>query len=426
MLCKASLVVSLTLTLLTAAIPLDNTPRGVRIPLHRHRPHTRLTRRDGTFDLDRAIHHTVVVKNKHRQNLINLQRNLGKEAFNHGAEIKDLAVLPPKLNKRQSEPLTDELDDTEWAGTISVGTPAQEFLVDFDTGSSDLWVPSSTCLSLTCSDKRKYTAASSSTSSQQLGNFSIQYGDGSSVSGPIFTDTVTVGGVTVQDQFFSPVTDLSSSFSDDPIDGLLGLAFPAISNLAQDPFFNSAITQHSVPTGEFGFYLAGTGSELFVGGTNPALYTGAIEYHNLSSTSGFWQIGGASAFVGSSVAVSGFETIIDSGTTIMYGPPSDVEAFFSQVPGSQLFDASSGMYSFPCDSPPDVSFRWDDGEMWSFIGDNFNLGETESGSGQCVAALAGQDLGLGVGVWLLGDSWMKNVYSAFNFDTNSVGFAALS
>ena len=55
---------------------------------------------------------------------------------------------------------------------------------------------------------------------------------------------------------------------------------------------------------------------------------------------------------------------------------------------------------------------------------SFNLGSTGSGN-QCVGALAAQDLGLGDNVWLLGDSFMKNVYTAFNFDTNSVGFATL-
>ena len=127
---------------------------------------------------------------KHRANLINLEKNVGRHAFNEGAEIKPLAVVPTaNLTKRQSEPLTDEEDDLEWAGTISIGTPGQSFLIDFDTGSSDLWVPSSSCRSSTCSPKKKYTASSSSTSSKKSGSFSIEYGDGSTVSGPVYTDT---------------------------------------------------------------------------------------------------------------------------------------------------------------------------------------------------------------------------------------------
>ncbi len=44
---------------------------------------------------------------------------------------------------------------------------------------------------------------------------------------------------------------------------------------------------------------------------------------------------------------------------------------------------------------------------------------------QCIGAIAGKDLGLGKSTWLVGDSFMKNVYTAFSFDKNSVGFATL-
>ncbi|KAJ2968031.1 hypothetical protein NUW54_g13335 [Trametes sanguinea] len=235
---------------------------------------------------------------------------------------------------------------------------------------------------------------------------------------------VSVAGVAVKNQYFSPVTTLSSSFADDPIDGILGLAYPAISNLGESPFFNTAITQGAVPAGVFGFKLASSGSELYLGGTDSKLYTGSIEYHSVDRSTGFWQLSGASAYVGSKAAVSNFETIIDSGTTIMYGPPSAVKAFYQSVSGSKVYDSENGYYSYPCNSPPSVSFSWG-GKKWAISADNFNLGQTSTGSSQCVGALAGQDLGLGSNVWLLGDSFMKNVYTAFSFDNNAVGFASL-
>ena len=60
-----------------------------------------------------------------------------------------------------------------------------------------------------------------------------------------------------------------------------------------------------------------------------------------------------------------------------------------------------------------------------FLCTSLNLGETAKGSGKCVSSLAGLDIGLGSNVWLLGDSFMKNVYTAFSFDQNAVGFAPL-
>ncbi|KAI0356590.1 protease [Trametes cingulata] len=418
---KSVLIALASLVLLAAAVTHESVD-VVRKPARKRSP---LTRPDGTFDPLEAKRHSVKIANKYRRNIINFQRNTGRLPENV-ARIPDLATYPAEvLQKRQKVRLIDEDDDSEWAGTISIGTPPVAFLVDFDTGSSDLWVPSSSCDK--CGLHQTYDPSLSSTAASRNGTFEIEYGDGSSASGPIFTDTVTVGGKNVTGQYFSAVMSESSEFTSDPVDGLLGLAFPAISNLGENPFFLNAFAQKRLPHNMFAMRLASSGnySELYLGGTHDSLYDGDIEYHNLSSANGFWQIGGAEVLVHGSSVFSNFQTVIDSGTTIMYGPPDAVKDVYAAVNGSRLYDKTNGYYSYPCDTPPTIAFSWG-GKSWPISAANLNLGLTAEGSDECVGSLAGQDVGLGRDVWLLGDSFMKNVYTVFSFEDNAVGFAALS
>lgn len=157
---------------------------------------------------------------------------------------------------------------------------------------------------------------------------------------------------------------LSDSFSDSPIDGILGLAYPSLSSMRQDPYFTTAYKQGQVAANVFGFKLATTGSELYLGGSDASLYTGTLETHAVSTSSGFWQISGASLLLNGAAVQEDFQTIIDSGTTIMYGPPAAVKAFYAQIPGSTVYDSDAGYYTFPCDTPPSVSYSWG-GANWA-------------------------------------------------------------
>ena len=75
-----------------------------------------------------------------------------------------------------------------------------------------------------------YNPSKSSTAKQLSGEtWNISYGDGSGASGNVYTDDVTVGGVTVTGQAVELAEQISSQFQQDTdSDGLLGLAFSSI------------------------------------------------------------------------------------------------------------------------------------------------------------------------------------------------------
>ena len=62
--------------------------------------------------------------------------------------------------------------------------------------------------------------------------WNISYGDGSSASGTVYTDTVTLGGLVIKDQTVEAADTLSDAFKSESGDGLLGLAFNTLNVIA--------------------------------------------------------------------------------------------------------------------------------------------------------------------------------------------------
>ncbi|NXY82737.1 PEPA protein, partial [Alcedo cyanopectus] len=144
----------------------------------------------------------------------------------------------------------------EYYGTISIGNPAQNFTVIFDTGSSNLWVPSIYCHSFSCSDHNLFDPSKSSTFIATNDSFSIGYGTGN-LSGILGYDTVRVANINVSNQIFG----LSESEPGDffyyvPFDGILGLAFPSIASDGATPVFDNMMAQGLVERNLFSVYLS--------------------------------------------------------------------------------------------------------------------------------------------------------------------------
>ena len=75
---KVSLLYLVTLALLVVSSPLPEVDAPIAIPL---KTRTGFTDSNGVFNKDAFITKAVIVKNKHRQNMINLKKNVGIKAF---------------------------------------------------------------------------------------------------------------------------------------------------------------------------------------------------------------------------------------------------------------------------------------------------------------------------------------------------------
>jgi cathepsin D len=169
------------------------------------------------------------------------------------------------------------------------------------------------------------------------------------------------------------------------------------------------------------------------------LYQGDIEYINFpSGTPRYWSLSVSAITVnGKGVTTSTGNAAlaaIDTGTTLIGGPSADVQAIWAAVPGSvPMTGQNAGFYSFPCTTTVTVTMSFG-GNAWPINPNDMNLGQLSQGSTMCQGAIfdlsQGSNVSGGSGSgnpsWVVGDTFLKNVYTVFRSSPGSVGFAELS
>jgi hypothetical protein len=172
------------------------------------------------------------------------------------------------------------------------------------------------------------------------------------------------------------------------------------------------------------------GGSFTMGFTDSSLYTGTIEYTNIPSDSvAYWTLPMSDLTVqGSSIALgsgSSAYAAIDTGTTLVGGPSDQIAALYAQIPGSATGTGDyEGYYTYPCSTTVNVTLAFG-GSHWAVSNADFQLNQL-SGGKTCVGAFFEMDTGSGAPGWIVGDTFLKNVYSVFRYSPASVGFAALS
>jgi len=365
-----------------------------------------------------------------------------------------------------------DLQNAQYYGTVSIGSPPQEFEMVFDTGSADLWVPGQSCSSKSdnCSSKSAYVKTASSSFSDvdtgAMSDFSIRYGSGD-VFGKFGVDTVTVAkGYTVANQTFALVdsTDgLGDVYKNAAFDGILGLAFPAIS---QDPLANTLIAnlkdQEGVDRAMFAFYLGDEANgELAIGGynkdrmQNPEL----INWIPLAMPA-YWLVAMDQVKFGDTVITTGQTGgIMDTGTSLIYGPREQVMSMIEAIPEAELIPQLQ-LYHIPCETDlPDLEFQMGK-KAYNITGDELMMVFSQDGEDYCIFSIAVMEFAgssefdtrdevldekmmdeiknfAGVAsspiprqflhnTWLMGDSFLRQQYSIYDYENKRFGLAELN
>lgn len=340
-------------------------------------------------------------------------------------------------------PAEDIQNDSLYLVEVGIGTPEQKLYLDFDTGSSDLWVwstelPQSILSQANAQNQQVAFDATKSSTFKKLDNetWKISYGDSSSASGDVGTDVLDLGGLKVQNQAIELAKELSQQFAQGNGSGLLGLAFSSINTVTPDQQktpVDNLIAQGEAKQQLFTAYLgswrdadeADKGASFYTFGyidQDTLTAAGATEpnYADVDNSQGFWQIQSTSATInGQTVNRSGNTAIMDTGTTLCLVDDTLVEAVYKAIPGSK-YDQTQQGYIFPssttADQLPEVTLA---------IGDNSvtfqkeDLGFADAGNGNVYGSIQSRG---SMTMDIYGDAVLKAIYAIFDMNNGSPRF----
>ncbi|TFK71382.1 aspartic peptidase A1 [Pluteus cervinus] len=344
----------------------------------------------------------------------------------------------PDLHRRGTgvNLLVNQDADSSYIGSIAIGTPPSTFSVILDTGSADLWIASEHCTS-GCNSVSKFVTSSSTTYNNSSVPFNVTYGSGSA-SGYMGEDVIQMAGFTVANQSFAICDTVSDGLLQSPASGLMGLGFQTIASSGAVPLWETLVTSKTWSEPVMGFHLTRfgdvptartlePGGSFDMGFTNTTLYDGDIEYIYLPQAGTYWLLSITKVTAqGNEIPIPGVlsSAAIDTGTTLVGGPGTLVARIYDQIPGSY---AGSGAYQnyyiYPCNTQVNVTLSFG-GTNWAVSPQDFRLQKISDT--QCLGAFFQLETASTSPDWIVGDTFLKNVYTAFRYSPASVGFATLS
>ncbi|KAL2421777.1 Aspartic-type endopeptidase ctsD [Exophiala dermatitidis] len=350
-----------------------------------------------------------------------------------GVVTVDIQKLPVKRDNKfsvvlSSEPsmpnamaISQDGQDYTYFSTIKVGSKGQEMYMLLDTGSANTWVMGSNCTSNACKIHNTFGPADSTTLQTTTQAWSMSYGTGE-VQGLVVKDTISFANYSLE-MGFGLASNASDDFNSYPMDGILGLGRASSDQLGTETVMTVLSKQGDLADNIVGIHLqrnsdGAKDGQITFGGVDKSRFTSKIGYTKTANQDS-WEIAADDAGVdGKAAGFSGKSAIIDTGTSYVLMPPADAATLHNLIPGSSK---SGEIFTVPCSTTANVYFR--------FSGVNYTISPKDyvgkqSGSG-CQSNIIGHQA-FGADEWILGDVFLKNVYTVFDYGNNRIGFGTKS
>lgn len=292
-----------------------------------------------------------------------------------------------------------------------------------DTGSADTWVFSSDCKSDPCSIHNTFGKEDSTTLKTTTTTWDRTYGTGE-VSGLVASDTVALANFSVT-LGFGLAINASDDFNGYPMDGILGLGRRDSGHLGEPTLMDVLDDQAKLQQNILGIHLhrAKDGTkdgELLFGGVDTSKFSGNLVYTKVIND-GAWEIPVEDFLInGTPCNFADRTAIIDTGTTFILMPPGDALSFHNLIPGAV---ANGESFTMPCNTNVKLEVRIN-GIKYQISPADYVGKPTQGGTTTCTSNIIGHQA-FGAKQWILGDVFLKNVYAAFDFDSQQIGFGLL-
>lgn len=357
-------------------------------------------------------------------------RSPGKEGVSQEPPVGDTRASVIRADKyeivkgtqpKQANSVAIDQDGTDYSYicTIKVGASGKAMQMLIDTGAANTWIMGSDCSSEPCLDHNTFGAKDSTSLRVTDTEFSLAYGSGA-VSGLIFNDTVKMADFSIPLSFGS-ASVVSNEFSFYPMDGILGLGRSASRSVEVPTFMEVIDNRNVLQKNLLGIHLqrnsdGSTDGELNFGSPNTNRYTGDVSYTSTVKGSDLWEIPIDDAAVnGVKCGFSGKTAIIDTGTSFLLLPPGDAQRIHKLIPGSHQ---EGEIFNVPCLASVPVQIIIS--KITYIIPPKDYLGKPVPGGNLCASKIIGKNT-FGPDRWLVGDVFLKNVYTIFDFDQDKIG-----